>query len=689
MVSRLNELYDRNQWVLWRNEDGRKVPYAASGYRASTTNSQTWSSYEEIVAAADQSYSGLGFVFSEADGLCGIDIDDCIIDGKLTPLAEKLIAKAGTYAEISPSGKGVKLFGKCKKTFDGRRVLLPGGEGLELYSHGRYFTVTHDEVQGSQGAIEDITALVVDLLDQIDLRDSGPSEKAMSQIKKPGDYLEQAENYASACEGAVSGNNGDMQTFSVACKLVNEFALDFDEAMDILTRVYNPLCSPEWTRRELAHKVKKALDSRDGSFGAAYEESWEDDGFADDVDFNLLTRAGQNSFVGMPEHLLNPGGLLAIAKDWIHQTNHRDNEVLALIGAIGLMGHVVGRKVQTPDGLRTNLYVVGLAPSAGGKQAPLECIKRAMEETQEDQGLIGKVTSDAAIAKQLEQQPNSLCLFDEFGLFLQRTNKGGHLQAVQEIMLELWGASRTNFKAKSYAETEKNIQVVQPCFSMLGMTTGMHFWNGLTRSHLEDGFCARLLVVDTGPRGNSKQGQWADPPPALVWGLKQWQAVNTGGNLAEFGMGKPQPVTIPIIEEAQQQLYALVEYADSMKDEVEQIIWSRAIEKATKLAMIYACSRSVKAPVVDNSAASWAIDFVSWATREFIKTAKREIVVESRFAFNVKQVLGVIRARGRSLKTNVKALVPLPQREFQDIIKHLKAIGEIAETRDEFYLIGD
>ena len=97
----------------------------------------------------------------------------------------------------------------------------------------------------------------------------------------------------------------------------------------------------------------------------------------------------------------------------------------------------------------------------------------------------------------------------------------------------------------------------------------------------------------------------------------------------------------------------------------------------------------MKSPVIDSNAASWAIDFVTWATREFIKTAKREIVVESRFAYNVKQVLGVIRARGRSLKTNVQALVPLPQREFLDIIKHLKAIGDIAETKDEFYLTGE
>ena len=46
-----------------------------------------------------------------ADGtaLCGVDLDDCHED-RLEPWAEAILERFKSYSEISPSGKGVKVF---------------------------------------------------------------------------------------------------------------------------------------------------------------------------------------------------------------------------------------------------------------------------------------------------------------------------------------------------------------------------------------------------------------------------------------------------------------------------------------------------------------------------------------------------------------------------------------------------
>jgi hypothetical protein len=68
---------------------------------------------------------------------------------------------------------------------------------------------------------------------------------------------ERIARYLCKCPGAVSGAGGHDQTFFVACRLVNGFALSEQDALIYLTD-YNQRCEPQWTEAELAHKVKEA-----------------------------------------------------------------------------------------------------------------------------------------------------------------------------------------------------------------------------------------------------------------------------------------------------------------------------------------------------------------------------------------------------------------------------------------------
>src|SRR5262245_56832962 len=110
-------LRERDQWVCWRyvERDGKrtKVPFnARTGGMADSTESATWSSFEEAVEAYTNAhrYEGIGFVFSADDPFCGVDLDDCIdaSTGALKLWGQQFIDQLDSYSEISPSGTGVK-----------------------------------------------------------------------------------------------------------------------------------------------------------------------------------------------------------------------------------------------------------------------------------------------------------------------------------------------------------------------------------------------------------------------------------------------------------------------------------------------------------------------------------------------------------------------------------------------------
>lgn len=157
-----------NCWVMWaytkrRNkntgeEKWAKVPYQIDGQPASSTNAATWCSYSDAVDAlvlGEIEFDGLGFMLGPE--VQGIDLDDCRSeDGELSELALETLDRVQGYAEVSPSGTGIKIFSRTN--LDGGRA--DKQQGVELYREGRYFTVTGHRIGDAHG---DLPETVQDL----------------------------------------------------------------------------------------------------------------------------------------------------------------------------------------------------------------------------------------------------------------------------------------------------------------------------------------------------------------------------------------------------------------------------------------------------------------------------------------------------------------------------------------------
>lgn len=137
----LKALGDLAQWVCWDNVNGRKIPRSPHGGNAKANDRSTWGTLDEAIEAADSNgYTGLGI---ELDGgLVGIDLDGCVHDGQIEPWAQEIVDRIDSYAEISPSGTGIHIICGASPEKTGAIGRANHAKGLEIYNHGRYFTVT-------------------------------------------------------------------------------------------------------------------------------------------------------------------------------------------------------------------------------------------------------------------------------------------------------------------------------------------------------------------------------------------------------------------------------------------------------------------------------------------------------------------------------------------------------------------
>jgi hypothetical protein len=164
------DVLQQPRWVNWRYEltdDGRlaKVPYMARNVnrRAASNRTATWATLDEVLDAYAKHparLSGVGFNQHGSD-VVGIDFDDCVDDaGNVAPSFWRWVQRFNTYTEISPSGRGIRMFGRGRK---------PGKHekrgDVELYdgSSTRYLTFTGNHVPGTPLDVNDVTEPMAEL----------------------------------------------------------------------------------------------------------------------------------------------------------------------------------------------------------------------------------------------------------------------------------------------------------------------------------------------------------------------------------------------------------------------------------------------------------------------------------------------------------------------------------------------
>lgn len=248
--------------------------------------------------------------------------------------------------------------------------------------------------------------------------------------------------------------------------------------------------------------------------------------------------------------------------------------------------------------------------------------------------------------------------------------------------MRLFTSSHEIYIGDALADTSKNKTIYQPHASMYGTTTPAAFYEALTASSLADGLLSRVLVFEGDDEVSRVDIERREAPAGIVEQAKWWgHTFQPGGNLAAVN---PQPVIIGSTQEARLMFADLDAVAEEERKAIGEplgSLWPRTREKAHKLALLWACSETPLAPVVDEEAALWACSVVKFLTRRLSYLASRWIA-ENRQEANVKRLARMVEAAGaeglHKWKLGQQTRF-LTTRDRDELLKSLRESGDIVE----------
>ena len=364
-----------------------------------------------------------------------------------------------------------------------------------------------------------------------------------------------------------------------------------------------------------------------------------------------------------PPPLSQLDGALAMMIEHILASAIRPQPWLAVGASLTALGTLMGRKVRTDSDLRSNLYVIGLAESGGGKDHARKAIKEMFSQAGFASHLGGeRIASGAGLISALTRQPASLFQIDEFGRFManvvDKHRAPKHLSEIWDLFTELATSAATTFMGAEYADQKERPRqdIIQPCACVHGVTAPGPFWESLSTGSLQDGSLARFLVFrseDDIPDRNRTPRSLRDVPQPLLDALKA--IANAGGsnrgNLAQTGSATIVPA--PILVKMDPSALAVFDDLDlemtgrqrAAVGTEQGAVLARVWENTAKVALIKAVSADPYAPVIREPDALWARALVGHCIGTLLLQSERHLA-DTRTEKHHKKVLEIIRAAG-------------------------------------------
>lgn len=287
------ELQVLPQWVLWRGtwtttKEGvrkiTKVPYSTRLRKASTTDPQTWTTFERVVRALpvaldawgedapESPGGGIGFVFTADDPYAGVDLDHAVGEDGVASWADDIVRLLDTYAEYSISGTGIHCL--CRGNWPTGRNRK---DHVEVYCQERFFTMSgHVLASGMPGGLlpdrtEALRALHAQLFPPKMPKPPRPPRVALPVTLTETEILHKARvarngpKFTALFAGETAGYGSASEADAALCAMLAFWTQDHDQ-IDALFR-QSGLYREKWDTRRGAERtygsmtIQHALDN--------------------------------------------------------------------------------------------------------------------------------------------------------------------------------------------------------------------------------------------------------------------------------------------------------------------------------------------------------------------------------------------------------------------------------------------
>lgn len=192
-------------------------------------------------------------------------------------------------------------------------------------------------------------------------------------------------------------------------------------------------------------------------------------------------------------------GFMANTVAAVLQAAHKPQPRLTTLAVLVGMASACDGRVSLPDGGRLNLYALGIAETAGGKDAP----RSAAEDIARAVGAktIGGLASGQGLEDALPEAGAAFMGVDEIGHDLRNISQGKaptHLVEAHKVLLKLYTVSNGVYQTREKAATKgnpKSRMLTNPCLNVLGFTTPSTLSSALSTESIESGLLGRFLFA--------------------------------------------------------------------------------------------------------------------------------------------------------------------------------------------------
>lgn len=403
--------------------------------------------------------------------------------------------------------------------------------------------------------------------------------------------------------------------------------------------------------------------------------------------------------LAFPGRLLNMPGLPGQIASFINETSLFPQPVLALGASIAACGAIMAHKVRTESDLRTNFYTLGIAPTGAAKEHAPSILGLIFSEMGMSNLIIGKPKSGSAIFTALHDHKGvGLILWDEYGVSLKmQASKHAptHQREIKSVMMEIFSKSRTVYVCDTYADSRSNPrrEIQQPCLSLYGSSTPVHFYAALTGNDVIDGFLPRFLLFESRDYSilpDIKASAIPTVPHHIIDAIKPWKERSTctveKGNLADAIRISPE--VIPMDEKAGKMFTDFIIDRRIMMDKMNKsgdsniaALCSRTAEHAGKLALV-----AHEGNTITSSVMQWAIDLAEFSSQHII-SAISDFVSANDLEAEIKRVYRWFKKQSEDKEKWIttgditRAFQDISARTRAEIIQTLVQQGKLSEER--------
>lgn len=379
-----------------------------------------------------------------------------------------------------------------------------------------------------------------------------------------------------------------------------------------------------------------------------------------------------------------------LKNSWIKQPD------LAFGATLTLLSTLASRKIVF-QGMSPNLYVLNVAPSGSGKDAPQQTVKNILMEIGAESLLgAGDYVSDASLMDSLSTNPVRLDIMDEAGGILRTVNTGKaeYNGKMADVLAELYTTSNNKYLGRATAEGRKG-SCYRPNVNILASTTPTGFMEGVSIKAIEKGLMGRFLIF-TGDQDQKAERLTTFPkiPVETKQLLQHWFSFRPQDYVDVQGQeiaGIPQNyVELEAENEANEALDKIFNEFDKLRRETDPFspllpIIARLYQQMVKLVIISAVARTpADVPKINKK----DVDF-GHATILYYYEGIKEVV--NKYIFGNKQeqdtlsVLNLIKDNGnRITKTALsRATRKFNKRQREAIIEDLIESEQLVRTIEQ------